>query len=889
MRAWLRRLRLVGRSRRFDSELDAELRFHIDMRARTLEADGLSPDAAQRQAHLELGNRLRVREEARDVWRGGGIERLVQDLRFGWRTLRRNPTFSLTVVLTLALGIGANTAIFSVVDAVLLRPLPYAAPDRLVLLWATSPASPLDTLTPGTFYDFRGHLTTLTGLAGISHLPVTLTGTGAAERHAAMSVSTDFFQILGVSAEIGRTFGASDAPGSRVVVVSQRLWRATFHSDPSWVGRRVTLNGKPYDVVGVMAASFVLPSITPQPANDDGPELWIPGDVHEIPGVPLASDADRRTDRRTGYVRAIGRLRPSVDLDAAQAEVSALAAKLSREYPRENAQVGARLVPFAGYLVQQARQPLTVLFLAVGAVLAIACANIASLLLARATARQQEIALRLALGASRRRVIRQLLTESVLLGLIAGACGILAGDAMLHGLVSLGAANLLRLHEASIDGPAMAFALGLAALAALLFGTLPAVQGSRPQLGGALNDRSGPSSDSLSKQRLRRALVASEIAFACVLLTCAALLGRSLWTLLRVDPGYDARHLLAAEVFLAGPLAEDPSRQVDFYERFLTRVRRLPGVDSAAAVVNLPVGGDDFGAPVVAEGGPPLTPGTQARVNYQVASTDYFRTMRIPVVSGREFAPGDTRDAPLVAVVNDAFVRRHWPDGSAIGRRVRLSATAPWLTIVGVVGNVRHGGLSAPVRMELYQPYTQQPFPFMSFVIRTAGDPLASASLVRQALAGVDASVPLSGVSTLEDRLQVSVANTRFLSILLLLFAVVAVLVAATGVYGVVALGVAQRLREIAIRVALGATRRQVMGLVLGQGLVTLIGGLAIGLGLSFAAGRALEGLLFGVSAHDRLAFLGVPLALAAVALIATYVPARRAARLAPSAALRMP
>ena len=703
-----------------------------------------------------------------------------------------------------------------------------------------------------------------------------------------MSVSTDFFTVLGVEAERGRTFSRADGPGARLAVLSQRIWLSTFHADPGVVGRAVTINGDRYVVSGILPASFTLPSITPKPAGDTGPDLWVPADAHEIPLMPVASPTDLRTNRAIGYLRAIGRLRPGVSLDRARSEVSELADRLARDYPADNAHVGATLEPFAGYLVQDVRQPLALLFAAVAVVLAIACANIAGLLLGRSQSRRQEIAVRVALGASRWRVTRQLITESLLLGSVAGLCGIVVGKLMLGWLVSVGPASLLRLSQASMDRDALLFALGIAVLTALIFGTLPAIHASRPRLAADLGEGSRRTSDSPAKQRMRRVLVAAEVAMACVLLTAATLLGRSLWTLVRVDPGYDAKHVLAFFVVLSGPEAKAPARQIALYESLLSRIRAMPSVTSAAAVVNLPVGGDDFGVPVVVEGAPLDEPGTRPRINYQVASADYFKTMHVPLANGREFSASDTRESPSVAIVNDAFVRRYWPNGDALGRRVRLgSSTATWSTVVGVVGNVRHGGPAAPIRMEIYAPTTQTPFSFSSFVVRTQGDPLALAPSVRQALLELDPTTPISGVSTLESRLRVSVGDTWFLSFLLVAFAAVAVLVAAVGIYGVVALGVVQRTREIGVRLALGASSTQLLHLLVRQGMGSAIAGLAAGLVLSLAAARAMAGLLFGVTAYDPAAWLAVSVTLAIVAFAAAYLPARRAVRIAPANALR--
>lgn len=876
---WMRRLLVYFRGRKFSHELDSELGFHIDMRARALEDEGLAPDEARRRAHLELGNTLQIRENSRDVWFRGTVDRTTQDLRFGWRSLRRSPTFTTTVVLTLALGIGGTTAIFSVVDAVLLKPFPWSEPDRVVLLWSTSPAMPAQPLTPGNYYDYRQRMTTVTSVAGLAHLPITVTGAGPAQRQYGMSVSSDFFEVLGATAAEGRTFGRIDGPDSNLVVLADRYWRSAFNADPTVVGKPVTLNGKPYVISGVMSRDFALPSITPAGGLDAGPDMWISADQHEIPKGPVDRDQDLRLDRRMGFLRAIARLKPGVSVEAAQEEAASIAAGLERDYPTDNARIGSLIKPFSAHLLRDSRRPLAILFVGVGLVLAIACANVASLLLARVAPRRPELAMRLALGASKGRIVRQLLTESLLLGAIAGAAGLVVGSLLLKALVTLGPDSLMRLQQASLDARAILFAGALALITAVIFGVLPALQASRTSINAPLLEGSRRVSESRSRQRFRRGLVSAEMAAACVLLLSAGLIGRSLWTLLRVDPGYDSRQVLTFELFITGARAEYQRTQLELYEPLLERLRIVPGVVSAGAIINLPVGGDDFGAPVVPEGAAADDKRSQIRVNYQVASANYFQTMNIPMREGRDFNAGDTRKAPGVAIVNEAFGRHFFPDGRVLGRRLKVGSApdAPWRTIVGIVGDVRHGGFSAAVRPEMYEPYTQYSFPMMSFVVRTAGDPLAMRPVVQKLVAEIDPSVPVSGVSTLDERLSSSVTNTRFLSFVLLAFAGVAVLVASIGVYGVVALGVVQRTREIGVRLALGATRGQVLGLLLRQGLISVVAGLVVGVGISFAAGSALEGLLFGVTRYDAATFTAVPLVLAMAAIAAAYLPARRA------------
>ena len=813
---------------------------------------------------------------------------LVQDVRYAFRGLRASPAFTVVTALTVALGVGANSSVFSVVDAVLLKPLPFADPDRIVLLWATSPTSPAQPLTPGNFVDFRLRVKSLAGLSGISHIPLTLTGAGYPERVPGMSVSTDFFHILGVEAALGRTFQADDVERADVVVLSHRMWMRRLSGDRDLVGRTLTVNGRPHLVAGVMPASFTLPSITPQASSGAGPELWIPAGPDEIPQLPIARPDNLRDNRRFGYLRAVGRLRPGMTRGEAEAEVATLAAQLEQEHPRENARVSARLDPLPQPLVGSARRPLLVLLAAVAFVLLITCANVASLLLGRAAARRQEIAIRIALGASRRRLVRQLLTESLVLALVSAGVGLLLARVTLEGLVGLSPAELLGLREAAIDLRVVVFALGLALLTGMGFGLAPALTASSTSLEAALREGAARGSAGPSNQRSRRLLVAGELAVASLLLTGAVLLIQSLLALMKVHPGYDARNVLAFELYLSGPVAEYQSRQVALYEDLLGRVRSLPGVESAAAIVNLPVGGDDFGAPIVIEGAPPPEAGAEPRANLEVASAGYFQTMRIPLLAGRDFAASDTRDAAPVVIVNETLAQSYAPDGNAVGRRLRLGSIVQWHTIIGVVGDVRHGGPAAPREPQLYQPYTQSSFPFMSFVVRTAPEPEALIASVRQVLARIDPTLPMAGVSTLEERLGTSRAETRFLSALLGGFAGMALLLAALGVYSVAAYAVTARSREIGIRVALGAEPREVVALIVRGGSQVIAAGLLAGVALSFASARAISRLLFGVSAREPLTLALVPLGLALVALAATYVPARQAGRIDPVVAMRV-
>jgi len=888
MREWLRRLWMTGRRRERHQDLEAELSFHIEMRERALVDEGVPPAEAARRARLDVGNRALVHEDSRDAWMGRHWRTVRQDLGLGWRSLWRSPAASLSLVGTLALGVGANVAIFSVIDAALLQPLPYAEPHRLVLLWGSSPSVPLDALTPGSFYEFRQRLTGVTSLAGVSNISVVMTGRGPAARVPAMSTSIDFFEVLGVHAMAGRTFDRRDGVAPRVTVLSHRFWMREFGGRSDAVGQVVTLRGIPYTIVGVMADTFVMPSIATRPGAGPGPELWIPGDAHEIPRGASEDASDARENWRAGYVRAIGRLRPGVDAAALQSEASAVAADLARRFPATNTGDGAAVVPFDAHLRRGVRTPLFVLSAAVVLVLLIACANIAGLLLGRGAARQKEMATRVALGASRARLVRQLLTENVVLAFVAGSAGLVVGWLVLGGLVALAPATLLRLGQASMDTRSLAFGMALSILATMVFGVMPALQASRVAPQGALAAATGRMTEARSRLRARRLLVAGEIALAYVLLVSALLVGRSLLKLVQTDVGYDPRQVLAFEVALDGPLGQSADRQRQLYDGILSGLRALPGVTHAGAVVNLPVGGDDFGTSVIPEGGPAVAPGDEPRVGYEIASAGYFETLRIPLLEGRDFSSADLSSADPVVIVSASLAHRYWPDQSAVGRRVRVgSRDARWSTIVGVAGDVRHGGPAATPTQHVYVPLTQRSFQFMSFVARTSRDPMTLEPAVRAVVADVAPGVPVAGASSLEARLGTSMSDTRFLTVLLVSFAAVAGLLAFVGTYGVVALAAMGRQREMSLRLALGATRRQAAGPVVRSGLGVAAAGLAAGLVLSLGASQVVERLLFDSSAADAAALLIAAGVVSAAAAVATLVPATRSVSVPPAAVLK--
>jgi putative ABC transport system permease protein len=811
---------------------------------------------------------------------------LRQDLSYAVRTLAKNPGFAATAVLTLALGIGANTAIFSVINGVLLRPQPYRDADRLAFLWSTSQTSPREPLTPGRLLDFRDQLTTVSGIAGISQFSFNLTETGEPERIAGSSVSSSFFDVLGTPALLGDVFhtGRADEP---VVVLSHGLWTRRFGGDRSIIGRRLVLNGSARTVVAVMPAAFDWPVITGSPSRLPGPELWIPGTVRDIPRTPV-EQPDLAANRTAGYLRAVVRLKDGVTLEQARQEAAAVAARLGQQYPVEDGGRGATIVPLTAQFVGHLRQPMLMLFGAVGFVLAIACANIASLLLGRGAARRREFAVRAALGASRARVIRQLLTESIVLASGGAAIGAVVAWWSLRWLMRISPGDLPGIETVALDARVLLFTVLLSLVTGVLCGLAPALHASVGSINADLGETSGRGTEGRRTGRTRDALVALEIAVALVLLVGAGLLLRSFYSLSRVDTGIRTVNLLTFDMALTGERAESPQSRRTFFARALRAIAALPGVESAGAAATLPIGGDDFASGVTIEGRPQPRPGEQPRAGWQVVTPGYFRTMGIRIVDGRDVADSDTTDARPIVLVNETFARQHWPGEQAVGRRLRLGgASGDWFTVVGVVSDIRHLGPATPPRPEFYQPYSQRTFPFMAFVVRTSASPTALVPSIRAAVTNLDRAQPIWGVSTMEQHIATALSRPRFMSTLIACFGFLALVLSTVGVYGVMAFSVAQRTREIAIRTALGATGRDVLQLVIGKALWLAALGVASGVTASVAVSGVLRGMLYGVTAADFATYFAVVGLLTTVALLAAALPALKATRIPGAQALK--
>ncbi|HEX2189801.1 MAG TPA: ABC transporter permease [Longimicrobiaceae bacterium] len=803
------------------------------------------------------------------------METLLQDVRYALRRLRRSPGFTAVATLTLALGIGANSAIFSVVNGVLLRSLPYPDADRLVLVAHVTREGNRAPMSPANFRDVRSESRSLEELSFWTYGGRTLTGTGDPARLQGADVGQHFFEVMRARPLLGRTFRPEEnEPGrNRVAVLGHAFWRQRFGADPKVVGRTVTLDGEPYEVVGVMPEEFGFPNKR---------DVW----------TPLEYDADFMADASRGswYISGIGRLKPGVTHQQAAREIEGLGARLQKQYPETNTDLGISPVSLYEQMVGDVRLSLLVLLGAVGLVLLIACANVANLLLARAAAREGELAVRAAMGAGRGRLVRQLLAESVILGLLGGAAGLVLAVWGTSALVAMEPQGIPRLAEVGVDATVVAFTLGVALLSGVLFGLLPAVQVTRSDLAGTLREGGRGSLAGRGSARTRNALVVAEMALAVVLLAGAGLLIRSFAVLQGVDPGFRTESALSFNVSLPQAAYDEGARGA-FYDGLLERLEGLPGVRSAAAVSDLPMGNSATFLTFEVEGREPPEPGREPASQILRATAGYFRTMEIPVVRGREFTADDRAGSPGVVVLNQAAAREFFPGEDPLGRRILLSlgpdtTAVPW-EVVGVAGDVRQFGVDAEVQSAMYFPQAQAPVGGMGVVVRTTVPPASLAAAVRREVAAMDPNLPLNDLQPLERLAADSMSQPRFYMLLLSLFAGVALALAAIGIFGVISYGVAQRTREIGVRMALGAEPSSVLRIVVGGALG--LAGIGVGVGVlgALAGTRLLSGLLFGVAATDPPTYVGVAVLLLAVAALASWLPARAAVRVDPMTALR--
>jgi predicted permease len=766
-----------------------------------------------------------------------------------------------------------------------LRPLPYADPARVVFLWDSSPDRPVTNLTPGRFLDFTTRLNALDDLAAVGHLSVTLTGTGLPERLSGASVSSNFFDMLGVEPLAGRVFHAGERDRLQVVL-SEGLWRQRFGADPTLVGRAVVLDGRPWTVAGVMPASFYWPAITAQPSRATAPELWLLAPDNELPGMPVAYQGDLRQNRTIGYLRAVGRIAAGSNVETARAEIGAISRQLQQEHPDTDGDRQAILFTAREQLLGHVRMPVFLLLGAATLLLAASCANVANLQLMRLTERSRELRIQAALGASPASLAAQLLAEAAIVGGAAALVGGALGAGTLKALRAFAAIDVPRLGAVRLDSEVFVSACVVALAGSALVALLPLLRLRRDS---AITSGERASTTRVST-RSRRWLVGAEVATAVALACGAILFGESLARVERVDIGIaGVDRLLTFDVVLAGAgRSATPSQSLQFFEQVLERVRALPGVSHASAAATLPVGGDDFGTSVIAEHSRRI--GSQAEplpVGYQAVGSDWFETLGVRLLQGRAFSAADGPGRPPVLIVNRALAETLWPGQDPLGRRLRTDADGPWMSVVGVVADLRHLGPRHPPRPEIYQPLSQRSFSFAAFAVRVNGDPYALVEPTRREVAALDPGQPISNVKTMGEHLRRAQAESRALSWLTALFGMLAMVVAALGIYGAIGFSVAQRTREFGVRLALGASPRQVGCAVVGETLLTTSGGLGVGLLFAAAGSRALQSLLFDAPPVQATAYAGSTLLLAAIALLSGLAPARRAMRANPASVLR--
>ncbi len=889
VRSWLR---AVLRRSHMESEMDAELRFHIEASAEDLVRSGVAREEALRRARIEFGGIERAKEECRDARGVNFIESLFQDLRFGLRMLHKNPGFTAVAIITLALGIGANTAIFSVVDTVLLRPMPYPDADRIVQFMLSSPQESFNLTSIPKFMVWRQQTSTLQDFAAYeSHSPgVNLTEGELPEQLRDIHVSADYFRLFGATLDFGRTFTAEeDRPGGgRVVVISNGLWRRRFAGDPNLVGKVIRLGGEPYKVIGVLNAGFVW---------DPPRDIWLP------------LQADPNTINQAHGLRAAARLKPGVSLQAAIYGTKLAAEEFQRKFPGMNGPEGPQgiftLLPLRNAVTKNARSALLVLLGAVSFVLLIACANVANLLLARAAGRGRELSIRVAIGAGRGRIVRQLLTESVILSVAGGALGIVLGYAGLRALLAISPGDLPRIgpHGIAVElnARALLFTLFVSALTGALFGLLPAISFSRTDPNKILNEGGVRSGFGLRRAKSRYFLVVSEVALALVLLAGAALLIRSFTALQFVDPGFDGHNVLSLEMSLAGTRFQKTAAVAQLVREAEQRVESLSGVAALATTCSLPLEARFF-MPFTIEGRPLANDRYHGGADYRYVSPRYFEVFRIPLRRGRMFTERDDGRAPGVVLINEAMAREFWPKGDPLSERITVGKgmgpefEEPSRQIVGVVADVRDTGLSESPTPIMYIPAAQltdgltalgnKGIP-LTWVVRTKAEPFALSADIERELRQASGGLPVAHVRSMHQVAIESTSRTNFNMMLLSAFAGLAVLLASIGIYGLMAYAVQQRTHEIGVRMALGARAQNVLLLVFREGLRLALAGIAIGLLGAAWLTQALKGLLFGVSPDDPLTLAFVAVLLLAVAAAACYIPARRAMRVDPMVALR--
>ena len=867
------RLRSMFHRAQADQDLDDELRDHLDRKTGEYLAQGLTQAEAHRRARLDLGGFEQTKEKCRDTRHVNWIQDLIQDLRYGLRMLCKSPGFTAVAVLTLALGIGANTAIFSIVNGVMLQPLPYPHPEQLVVVARTAPrfSWPVPVSGPN-FLDWRSRATQFQSLAGFDGRGFTVMFGNAPENIIGAAVSSTFFSVLQVAPVLGRDFTPTEEQTGHdhVAIVSYGFWKERLAGDPAWIGRSLTLNAQAFTIIGVLPENFRYVLMR-------SARIFIPLNLE-------------KTTRGANFMSVVGRMKPGVSLRRAQSEMDSIARALEKEYPVDNAEQGAIVLPMLSRVGLGVREALWTMLAAVGLVLLIACANIGNLNLAQAVRRHSEIAVRSALGAAANRLVRQCLTESLLLGAMGGALGVFLGYYGLRAFLALNPRNVPRIEEIQINTRVLLFSLGVSFLASILFGLVPALRISRVNLADTLKEGATRTTSGTARGMLRQALVVAEIAFSLVLLAGAGLAVRSFLTLISTNPGFDSRNLLT---FYLSPQVRKAAPAENFYNETLERMSAIPGVTSVALSKSIPPGGEEVDGGVITSKNPGMDFNRAPDIVYNPVSANYFRTMRLPLLAGREFTQQDTRGSAPVVILNEAAARELFPGESAIGQQVKFfDKSSPWWMVIGVVSDERYFGWDRDRSPTAYFHYPQlladdSSDYDLAIILRTSSEPLAFLPAVRTALASINNRMALLGPESMEQRLANTFAPHRFNMALFAAFAGMALALAAVGIYGVMAQFVAQRTHEIGIRVALGAGARDILRLVLGQGIRLALLGTAIGIVVAAGATRMVRSLLYGVNTSDPLTFAIVSLILFSVAALACYIPARRAMRVDPMVALR--
>ena len=876
------RSRALLRHKQVEDELDEELRFHFDRQVEKLMRSGMTEDEAKRQARLSFGGHEQIKEDCRDARGTSFIGLTLDDTRYAVRQLLSNPTFALVMIATLALSIGANSAIFSVINGVLLKRLPYAEPERIVRVFLSSESFPKFPLNPWDFLDFRARNHSFESMAAFTRGDVQLSGEGEPVKLNGFGITSGYFRVLGLHPQLGREFDFNaEIPGNGLqVILSDRLWRSRFGADRDIVGRKITLNTQPFTVIGVMPAGTEHPgNVYHSVAYGESVDVWWP-----------FSFAGNSNQRGSHFIEGIARLKPGVSAQQATQEMNAIMAQISREHGGDGTGWTVYLVPLYSEVVGNTRPMLLVLLGAVGIVLLIACANAANLLLARASARQREIAVRLALGAPRMRVIRQLITESLIIALTGGVLGLALAFGGVRALVSLLPADFPRAHDIHVSQPVLGFTLLISILTGLLFGLVPALQASRTDPKSGLQQGSRNATASRPQNRLRNALVVAEVSLASLLLIGAGLMLRTFLNLVHLDPGFREDHVLTATLSLPRARYKTAEQTAQFYSRLTAELAQLPGVQSAGAGSDLPWTGYDENTGFTIEGKKPA-PHQDFHARYHMATPGYFDAMGVPLLEGRFFTDADKKGARRVIIINRAMVQMYWPGEDAVGKRITFD-DAPkkdddWMTVVGVVGDVKDQPNSTAAEPAFWWPENQASEPDMSIAVRTQSDPRQAADSLRSAVHRLDPELAVADIKLMDQVAHASVSSPRFTFVLVGLFASLAVLLAAIGAYGVIAYTVTQRSSEFGLRVALGAQRADLMRMVLRHSAWLAVPGTVIGVLLALSLSRVVQTLIYGVSAADPAVYLTVICMVPAVALLASYVPARRAAQADPMQTLR--